>query len=104
MWLNESISNINNGILEKDDIITSLNFHILDLEKQIKNCKQENEQQEDALKKLQLCNQVNTNLEKKIEGNQEIKRQDTFLCLFISLVIFMSACAILKIKSMKKNN
>lgn len=108
---NQAIFNLQNKLtktiddnLEKERTISILNRNIVTLENELTNINNKYQRQEDSFKKLKLCNQVNNNLEKKIEDNYDVKRQNLFLFVFISCIFCIIICCMLKIKSMKKNN
>lgn len=95
--LNKIIYEKNIENTSKDSIIKDLNNRINDYEL---NLSKDN----DNLKKLNLCNDVNNNLNKKINGSKTIEEQNIVYILFISIIFFFIGCSILKIKSIKKNN
>lgn len=84
-------------ILDKDNVIDNLNV-------KINNYKLNSNREEDFIKKLKLCNDINDSLNKKLTDNKNIKDQNSFYIIFIFIILSLISFSVLKIKSIKKNN
>ena len=100
----KKIFDLNKIIYEKDIENTSKDSIIKDLNNRIDDYELNLSKDNDILKKLNLCNEVNNSLNKKIDNRKTIEKQYVVYILFISIIFFFIGCSILKIKSIKKNN
>ena len=100
----KKIFDLNKIIYEKDIENTSKDSKIKDLNNRIDDYELNLSKENDILKKLNLCNEVNNNLNKKINDSKTIEKQKIVYILFINIIFFFIVCSILKIKSIKKNN
>lgn len=100
----KKIFDLNKIIYKKDIENTSKDSNIKDLNNRIDDYELNLSKENDILKKLNLCNEVNNNLNKKINNSKTIEKQNVVYILFISIIFFFIGCSILKIKSIKKNN
>lgn len=100
----KKIFDLNKIIYKKDIENTSKDSNIKDLNNRIDDYELNLSKENDILKKLNLCNEVNNNLNKKINDSKTIEKQNIVYILFINIIFFFIVCSILKIKSIKKNN
>lgn len=100
----KKILDLNRIIYEKNIENTSKDSNIKDLNNRIDDYELNLSKENDILKKLNLCNEVNNNLNKKINDSKTIEKQNIVYILFINIIFFFIVCSILKIKSIKKNN
>lgn len=101
--LNELLA-LQSNVLNKENNIYQLKQEISELQEQLNVNNTNIEQHNDNLKKLELCEKVNSSLNIKVENTKKMNQQNTFYIIFISTLLFLIMCALLKIKSREKMN